>query len=572
MNRLRSVASVLACVVLLFGTFASAQRGSDKQVRDLARSLSSKIDDFRYNLDYQLKSSSASRRDSQAVLSDLANLDRKVSDFQLNLDQHRENQDDVTSIIDAAKRIDDFLSANPQNQKLSSDWTGVKNLIDRLSANYSVKPQWEMGESSTTYDNNGRVYQSDTTTSGGYKARVTYPTPNANARRFGIGTELIGTYQIDRSRSESSDQIIRDAKVDQSRVQELAEKLDAPEQLAIDIRGNQITLASSKGAPVTFLADGRDTIERDSSGRNVRTRATLRGQELTISSIGGDNDYTVTFTTQDGGRTLKVTRRITTDYLNQTIFADSVYTRTDNVAQIGINGNQSVVSPRNDNDRNQPIIPPRNDNDNNGDYSDNDANRGYGNVPNAVPGRTGDYIVPNGVIITGLLDSTIDTKVSQNNDRFKLTVQSPNEFRGAVIEGYLTGVGRSGRVSGSSNVTFNFEKITLRSGETYDFAGFLQNIKDQNGKVVKVDTEGTVKGDSQTRETAKRGGVGAGIGALIGAIAGGGKGAVIGAVIGGGAGAGSVVAQGRDDVQLMPGSMITVQSSSPIRQDQPQDN
>ena len=150
-----------------------------------------------------------------------------------------------------------------------------------------------------------------------------------------------------------------------------------------------------------------------------------------------------------------------------------------------------------------------------------------------------------------------------------MTVQTPNEFRGAVIEGYLSGVGRSGRVSGSSNVTFNFEKITLRTGETYDFAGFLQSIKDQNGKVVKVDAEGVAKGDSQTRETAKRGGIGAGIGALIGVIAGGGKGAAIGAIIGGGAGAGSVVAQGRDDVRLMPGSLITVQSSSPIRQDQP---
>jgi hypothetical protein len=132
-------------------------------------------------------------------------------------------------------------------------------------------------------------------------------------------------------------------------------------------------------------------------------------------------------------------------------------------------------------------------------------------------------------------------------------------------------VGRSGRVSGSSNVTFNFEKITLPGGQTYDFAGFLQSIKDQNGKTVKVDTEGTVRGDSQTRETAKRGGFGAGIGALIGVIAGGGTGAAVGAVIGGGIGAGSVIVQGRDDVKLMPGSIIMVQSSSPIRNNQ-QDN
>ena len=148
-----------------------------------------------------------------------------------------------------------------------------------------------------------------------------------------------------------------------------------------------------------------------------------------------------------------------------------------------------------------------------------------------------------------------------------MTVQSPNEFRGATIEGYISGVGRSGRVSGRSNITFNFKKITLRNGEVYDFAGTLSSIRDQNGKDVKIDTEGTAKGDSQTKESVKRGGIGAGIGAVIGAIAGGVKGAVIGAVIGGGAGAGSVVLQGRDDIQLMKGSTISVVASSPIQRD-----
>jgi len=159
-----------------------------------------------------------------------------------------------------------------------------------------------------------------------------------------------------------------------------------------------------------------------------------------------------------------------------------------------------------------------------------------------------------------------------NNDRFKLTVQSPTDLRGATIEGHITGVGRSGRVSGSSNITFNFETITLQSGQKYDFSGYLQGIKDQNGKVVKVDTEGTAKGDSQTKETVKRGGIGAVAGAIFGAILGGGKGAAIGAIIGGGARAGSVVVQGRDDIQLMKGSTLTIQASSPIKNEQAKDS
>ena len=159
----------------------------------------------------------------------------------------------------------------------------------------------------------------------------------------------------------------------------------------------------------------------------------------------------------------------------------------------------------------------------------------------------------------------IDTKVSQNNDRFKLTVQSPMDLRGAVIEGYLSGVGRSGRVSGNANITFNFQSITLRDGQRYDFAGYLQSIKDQNGKTVKVDGEGVARSGSQTRDTVRRSGIGAGLGAVIGAIAGHGAGAAIGAAIGGGVGAGSVILQGKDDVTLMQGSIFTIQATSPIR-------
>jgi hypothetical protein len=86
-----------------------------------------------------------------------------------------------------------------------------------------------------------------------------------------------------------------------------------------------------------------------------------------------------------------------------------------------------------------------------------------------------------------------------------------------------------------------------------------------DGKTVQVDTEGAAKGDDQTKQTVTRGAIGAGLGAIIGAIAGGGKGAAIGAILGGGAGAGSVYIQGDRDLELKAGSSITVQASSPIR-------
>jgi hypothetical protein len=47
---------------------------------------------------------------------------------------------------------------------------------------------------------------------------------------------------------------------------------------------------------------------------------------------------------------------------------------------------------------------------------------------------------------------------------------------------------------------------------------------------------------------------------VIGAVTGGGKGAAIGAAVGGAAGAGSVIVQGRDDLNLEPGSEFRIRA------------
>ena len=525
--RFHLAAFFVAMIAIAGVTTADAQRRSEREIRDAVRSLATKVDNFDYDLRYQLNSASVNTTVVSEVGQDISELKDSIRDFRNNFDKKRENRDDIRPIVDAAKRVEQFLIANQQNNRLMEDWSDIKAQIDQLAANYGVTNNWSVTGSSNGDDD--------------------YNTP-ASGNSVVVG--LSGTYDLDLQRSVRIDDIVARTNAGANDREELKDKLTAPAQIALDIRGNNVTLATSNATPVSFLADGRETTETDAQGRTIRMRAALSGDKLTVSSLGGDTDYTITFETSRKGQELRVLRRITTSYLNQTVFAESVYNKTDQVARLGIDtGNYG----------------------NNGGYSDNDnssGNTGYGNnPPNTGTPRTGRFIVPNGTAITGVLENDINTKVSQNNDRFRMTVQSPNEFRGAVVEGYISGVGRSGRVSGRSNITFNFEKITLRNGEVYDFAGTLSSIRDQNGKDVKIDTEGTAKGDSQTKESVKRGGIGAGIGAVIGAIAGGVKGAVIGAVIGGGAGAGSVVLQGRDDIQLMKGSTISVVASSPIQRD-----
>ena len=358
---------------------------------------------------------------------------------------------------------------------------------------------------------------------------------------------LNGSYRLDVSRSENVSDIVESAarnnNTTEANRQDLQNKLEAPETISIDIRGNRVTLSTSRSADkVSFVADGRTRTSTRADGTTVRVRTTLRAQTLTISSVGGETDYNLTFVSLDDGRSMRVTRRITTEYLRQTVFADSFYDKTDNFARTG-----NTTS----------------DDDYSSSDPDDDDNSNARTQPTVKTGNDGDYTVPKGTVLTATLDNKISTKASQNNDRFSLTIQSPSEFDGAVVEGYLSNVKRSGRFSGRSRFTMNFETIRMPDGRTYDFAGVLKTATTADGKKIRVGDEGDAKGGSKTRESIKRGGIGAGIGAIIGGIIGGAKGAIIGATIGGGAGTGSVIAQGRGDVELPEGSEVTVESTSP---------
>ena len=568
MRRLSITFAITAMMIIITSAagLADAQRRNERQIRDSLRTLNAQIDEFQYGLDHHLRSTSAPATQLEEMHDSVRDLQTAVDDFEENLNNRRDNRDDIRQITMSAIGVDAFLMGNPQNRKIETSWQAVRTTIDNLASNYGITPDWK-----TSGSNPPRVQTPSSNAPRMQTAPTTRRTSAVNDHSQGSVRipGLNGTYALDTGRSDVTDEIIASTNVGDTERGDLQSKLAPPEQITLSVRGNTVTLASSNGAPVKFVADGRDKVQ-NINGKSVRVRATIRGEELTIATLSGETDFTVTYTPIDGGRALKVTRRVTTEYLPETIFAESVYNKTD-FAGGGSSVDNGQVVDDNIVDTNTGDAPSSSDSSSNdapGTYSSSDPNdRNASNAPNPSVSqpRAGNFIVPNGMIVTGLLESSIDTKVTQNNDRFKMTVQAPNDFRGATIEGYITGVKRSGQVTGRSNVTLNFETITLRNGVRYDFAGFLQSIKDAKGRTVKVDSEGTVRGGSQTNETIKRGGIGAGIGAVIGAIAGGGTGAAIGAAIGGGAGAGSVAVQGRDDLRLAKGSMITVQASSSIR-------
>ena len=166
-----------------------------------------------------------------------------------------------------------------------------------------------------------------------------------SAQGFGRGrSSLTGTYQINTSLSDNSstiaDQVTRSLPGrdrPQLRTQ-ILRRLDAPEELAIERQDRTITLASSSADRVTFEANGQTHTEQ-TNGRSTRTVANLYGDRLEINSTGDQSrDYQVSFEPIDGGRSLRVTRRVTDPGLTQPVVARSVYDRVSTDARLDIYG------------------------------------------------------------------------------------------------------------------------------------------------------------------------------------------------------------------------------------------
>jgi hypothetical protein len=167
-------------------------------------------------------------------------------------------------------------------------------------------------------------------------------------------------------------------------------------------------------------------------------------------------------------------------------------------------------------------------------------------------------MVPSAAEFKLRLQSPIDTKESRVGDRFTATVIGPSSFENAVVEGHISKLNRSGRMTGKTELALQFDSITM-DGQTVPFKAELIRIYDSE-KVKQIDEEGNVETSSRTSDTTKRSTIGAVAGAVLGGIAGGGKGAAIGAVIGAGAGAGTVMIEGNKDLRLEPGTEILVRT------------
>lgn len=176
------------------------------------------------------------------------------------------------------------------------------------------------------------------------------------------------------------------------------------------------------------------------------------------------------------------------------------------------------------------------------------------------PRTSGPLSIPNGTELRIRLSSTISTKTGRVGDTFKATVVSPSTYENATVEGHITSLNKSGRISGKTEMALTFDTLTLSDGrQTRIDADLVRVYESENVK--KVDEEGRVETGSRTRDSEVRGGVGAAAGAIIGGIVGGGKGAIIGAVVGGAAGVGTVYVEGNKDLIFDPGTEMVIRTA-----------
>lgn len=473
---------------------------SDVQMRQLIQRLNTRAITFSRNLRLDLNRYSIGSSDD--IRSHLSEFESEIVQLRNRVNSRQSTSSDVRELLDHAAYLNTFVMDRQLSYQTENNWTTLRQTIDQLANAYNIAWNWSN-------------------------------VPGLPSNDTGRRADLTGTFRLNTSRGDDARQAVDAATrnlsaAERQRVYDsLLRRLDPPNMIAIDRRGQAVTIVSSRAPQINFTADGREQVETTQRGRQVRVRATFQGDALTITRSGERaNDFIVTFDPVDNGRELLVTRTLYTDRVSQPVTVRTYYDRTSDVAQLDI-------------------------------Y---DTNREDSSVDGDVAGT---FVVPDGTQIVAVLNNPLTTQTVREGERFTLTVRSPSQYDGATIEGVVSSVERSGRITGRSQMTLDFDTIRLRDGRSHRFAGILESVRTSDGEVVRIDNEGAVRDSNQTKQTATRTAIGTAVGAIIGAIAGGGKGAAIGAVIGAGAGAGSVYVQGRNDLELDAGTEVTIRTTGP---------
>jgi hypothetical protein len=170
--------------------------------------------------------------------------------------------------------------------------------------------------------------------------------------------------------------------------------------------------------------------------------------------------------------------------------------------------------------------------------------------PSANPSMT----VPSGTLVSVRLQQSVSSASARSGEEFAAVLDEPLVAGGKIVA--PRGATVTGRV------------VAARQSGHMHKSGYLRLALvavDVNGKAVPLHTTSVfaMGGAHKNRNLALIGG-GAGLGALVGAIAGGGKGALIGSAVGAGAGTAGAYATGKKEVAFGAERRLTFRLTEPF--------
>ena len=183
------------------------------------------------------------------------------------------------------------------------------------------------------------------------------------------------------------------------------------------------------------------------------------------------------------------------------------------------------------------------------------ANQGKGPGASLPVPKPHPISVPEGATLPLVLETAISSETSRSGDvvvaRLAEDVRVGEKVvvpAGSEVRGRVTAAVPSGRVKTRAHLAFDFDTLVL-GGKSHTIGARAVDI---------------TAGDTHKKDAATIG-IGAGAGAIVGAIVDGGKGAGVGALIGGATGTGVVLTNTGKEVRLGTGARITLRLTREAR-------
>jgi hypothetical protein len=316
--------------VLLSGYGLGSARGqepfrvSDQQVAQLLARLDTQSESFHQHLE-------------EAIVRGFLNdaeigqyLKRFVGEFEQLTDRLKErSQDgkptlaDVQEVLNRGPYLDTFMRSYDFGPEAERDWQLIYAELSQLASYYKLETYWGV---------------------------PTTPGQPINVDLEALANRLIGTYELDGSRSDDVRAVVERA-VNELPLAErrralttLLPHLRLPARLALDRQQNTVTLASSLRPARVYAATGRAH-----TGKGGQEQVMLYGDQFRLNTVGEAGVlYSETYTTIEQGARLHVTQTALISQLRRPVVVVSYYKKRSDVPQLNLDTeepNDNGVNP-----------------------------------------------------------------------------------------------------------------------------------------------------------------------------------------------------------------------------------